>query len=243
MKLDGKAGVDGAVEYHVMSTARHRGILSYHLSIPRLTERLVQRQSKCARVQGVVQAVAVMGLSLAGVALAADQPFRLTSPDLPPGKPIAERHTANAFGCHGPNESPILKWEGAPAGTRSFAVTMFDPYKPPASGWWHWIVYDLPPTTTMLPRKAGDPRSPDMPSAAKQGLPDGDAPERHYYGPCPDVGDPAHHYVITVYALSVDHLDVPATATSAQIDSVIASKTLAKASIERPFARPAPVKN
>jgi Raf kinase inhibitor-like YbhB/YbcL family protein len=183
-----------------------------------------------------------MSMSLAGVSLAADQPFRLTSPDLPPGKPIAERHTANAFGCHGPNESPTLKWEGAPAGTRSFAVTMFDSYKPPASGWWHWIVYDLPPTTTMLPRKAGDPGSHDMPSQAKQGLPDGEAPERHYYGPCPDEGDPAHRYVITVYALSVDHLDVPTTATSAHIDYVIASKTLAKASIARPFARPAPAK-
>jgi phosphatidylethanolamine-binding protein (PEBP) family uncharacterized protein len=81
-----------------------------------------------------------------------------------------------------------------------------------------------------------------MPSQAKQGLPDGDAPERHYYGPCPDEGDPPHHYVITVFALSVDHLDVPATATSADIDYVIGSKTLAKASIVRPFARPAPAK-
>src|SRR3979409_1508124 len=129
--------------------------MRYHLSIPRLTEKIVHRQSKRARLRGVVQAVAVMGLSLAGVALPADTPFRLTSPDLPPGKPIAERHTANAFGCHGANESPTLKWEGAPAGTRSFAVTMFDPYKPPASGWWHWIVYDLAPFTTMLRRKAG----------------------------------------------------------------------------------------
>jgi Raf kinase inhibitor-like YbhB/YbcL family protein len=202
----------------------------------------VHRQSTRASACGVVWAFAAIGLSLAGVSLAADHPFRLTSPDLPPGKPIAERHTANAFGCHGPNESPTLRWAGAPAGTRSFAVTMFDPYKPPASGWWHWIVYDLPPTTTLLPRKAGDPGSPGMPSQARQGLPDGDAPERHYYGPCPDEGDPPHHYVITVYALSVDHLDVPATATSAQIDYVIASKTLAKASIVRPFARAAAAK-
>jgi Raf kinase inhibitor-like YbhB/YbcL family protein len=194
------------------------------------------------QVRGIVQAVAALSLSFAGLALAADQPFRLTSPDLPAGKPIADRHTANAFGCHGANESPLLKWEGAPAGTRSFAVTMFDPYKPPASGWWHWIVYDLPATTNVLARKAGDPGSPDMPKEAKQGLPDGDAPERHFYGPCPDVGDPPHPYVITVYALSVDHLDVPATATSAHIDYIISSKTLAKASIVRPFARPAPAK-
>jgi hypothetical protein len=78
--------------------------MRYQLSIPRLTQRIVHRQSKCTRVRGVVQAVAVMGLSLAGVArgsaVSADQP----SPDLPPGKPIAERHNANAFGCHGANE-------------------------------------------------------------------------------------------------------------------------------------------
>jgi Raf kinase inhibitor-like YbhB/YbcL family protein len=202
----------------------------------------LHRRSDCARVRNAVQAMAAMGMLLTGVALAADQPFRLTSPDLPTGKPFAERHIANAFGCHGGNESPTLKWEGAPAGTRSFAITMFDPYKPPASGWWHWIVYDLPATTTMLPRKAGAPGSPDMPSQAKQGLPDGDAPERHYYGPCPDIGDPPHGYTITVYALSVDHLDVPATATSAHIDYIIASKTLAKASIVHPFARTAPAK-
>jgi phosphatidylethanolamine-binding protein (PEBP) family uncharacterized protein len=69
-------------------------------------------------------------------------------------------------------------------------------------------------------------------------LPDGEAPERHYYGPCPDLGDPPHRYVITVYALSVEHLDVPSTATSAQIDYVIGGKVLAKASITRPFTRP-----
>jgi hypothetical protein len=64
----------------------------------------------------IIQTIAVLGLSLAGVALAADQPFRLTSPDLPPGKTFADRHTANAFGCHGANESPVLKWQGQDTG-------------------------------------------------------------------------------------------------------------------------------
>ena len=96
-------------------------------------------------------------------ALGADPVFTLVSPDLPVGKPIPERFTANAFGCHGPNESPALKWSNAPAGTKSFAVTMFDPYRPPASGWWHWVVYDIPATTTELPRKAGAPGDPGMP--------------------------------------------------------------------------------
>jgi Raf kinase inhibitor-like YbhB/YbcL family protein len=175
--------------------------------------------------------------TLCGTAVGGATPFHLASEDLPSGKPIAERFVANAFGCHGPNESPALKWSGAPAGTRSFAITMYDTYKPPVSGWWHWIVYDLPATTTSLPHGAGAPGSSGLPSGAKQGLPDGEAPEPHYYGPCPDQGDPPHHYVITVYALSVEHLDVPATATAAHIAYVIEGKTLARASIMRPYSR------
>lgn len=168
----------------------------------------------------------------------ADPAFTLLSPDLPPGKPIGERFTANAFGCHGPNESPTLQWSNPPPGTKSFAVTMFDPYRPPVSGWWHWVVYDIPATTTQLPRKAGDPGSPLMPQGVKQAKPDGEAPEPHYYGPCPDEGDPPHHYTITVYALSVEHLDVPATSTPANIDYEILAKTLAKSTIVRLYSRP-----
>ena len=185
-------------------------------------------------------ALASVSMLLALSASGAEGTFTLTSPDLPAGQAIAPVHMANAFGCHGANESPQLIWSGAPAGTKSFAITMYDPYKPPVSGWWHWIVYDLPASTTSLARKAGDPGSAAMPKGAKQGFPDGEAPEHHYYGPCPDEGDPAHHYVITIYALSVDHLNVPATSTAANIDYEISSKTLAKASIERPFERKKP---
>jgi Raf kinase inhibitor-like YbhB/YbcL family protein len=181
-------------------------------------------------------AVGLLAL-LSSAASGGETRLRLSSADLPPGKPIPERHVANAFGCQGPNESPALKWSGAPAGTRSFAITMYDTYKPPVSGWWHWIVYDLPATTTELPRGAGAAGGHALPPGAKQGLPDGEAPEPHYYGPCPDKGDPPHHYVITVYALSVEHLDVPATATAAQVAYVIVGKTLARASIMRPYGR------
>jgi Raf kinase inhibitor-like YbhB/YbcL family protein len=170
---------------------------------------------------------------------AADISFRLLSPDLPSGKLFEERYVANEFGCHGGNQSPALKWSGAPASTKSFAVTMYDPYKPPVSGWWHWIVYDLPPTTTALARRAGEAGGAGLPPGSKQGLPDGDAPQPHYYGPCPDIGDPPHQYLITVYALNVTHLELPPTATAADVDYVISSKTLGKASIIRPYQRPA----
>ena len=180
----------------------------------------------------------VVALGMFGRAGAAELPFSLTSPDLPAGKPIAEQFMANIWGCHGGNESPELKWSHAPAGTRSFAVTWFDPYTPPDSGWWHWVVYDIPATATGLARKAGSPGSPDMPKEAKQGLPDGDAPERHYYGPCPDPGDPPHRYTVTVYALKVDRLVVAPTSSTANIETSILEQTLAKATIVHPFARP-----
>lgn len=183
-------------------------------------------------------ATAAVLMGICASASGADPVFTLVSPDLPAGKPIPEQFTANAFGCHAPNESPTLKWSNAPAGTKSFAVTLFDPYRPPASGWWHWVVYDIPATTTELPRKAGDPGSSGMPQGAKQAKPDGEAPEAHYYGPCPDAGDPPHHYTITVYALSVAHLKVPETSTPANIDYEISTKTLAKATIVRLFSRP-----
>jgi hypothetical protein len=170
---------------------------------------------------------------------AANVSFRLLSPDLPPGQLFEERYVANEFGCRGGNQSPTLKWSGAPAGTKSFAVTMYDPFKPPVSGWWHWIVYDLPPTTTGLARRAGETGGAGLPPGAKQGLPDGDAPQPHYYGPCPDIGDPPHQYVITVYALNVAHLELPPAATAADVDYVISSKTLGKASITRPYQRSA----
>jgi Raf kinase inhibitor-like YbhB/YbcL family protein len=183
-------------------------------------------------------ALAAAAIGLCVSAWAADPVFTLSSPDLPPGRPFPEAFTANAFGCHGPNESPELRWSHAPAGTKSFAVTMFDPYHPPASGWWHWVIYDIPASSTGLPRKAGDPGSPDLPPGARQGKPDGEAPEAHYYGPCPDEGDPPHPYTITVYALSVEHLGVPDTSTAANIDYEISSKVLAKAQLVRLYSRP-----
>jgi Raf kinase inhibitor-like YbhB/YbcL family protein len=177
-------------------------------------------------------------VALCSAAWGAEPSLTLSSPDLPPGKPIAEQFTANAFGCHGLNQSPALKWSNAPAGTKSFAVTMFDPYRPPASGWWHWLVYDIPASATQLAHAAGTPGSSGLPQGAQQGKPDGDAPEAHYYGPCPDAGDPPHHYTITVYALNVAHLEVPPTSTAANIDYEISTKTLAKSTIVRLFSRP-----
>jgi Raf kinase inhibitor-like YbhB/YbcL family protein len=163
--------------------------------------------------------------------------FTLTSPDLPAGKPMPDRFIGHDYGCTGTGVSPVLAWKGEPAGTKSFAITMFDSYRPPASGWWHWLVYNLPVGTHSLAENAGAAGGANLPKGAKQGRADGEVPEARYFGPCPDIGDKPHHYIITVYALKDDHLEIPDTATGAQIDYVIASKVLGKAVLERTLER------
>ncbi|MGX4733116.1 YbhB/YbcL family Raf kinase inhibitor-like protein [Kitasatospora griseola] len=125
--------------------------------------------------------------------------FTVTSPDLVNGS-FPQDNWANSFGCDGGNRPLRLEWRGAPAGTRSFAVTMFDQDAPTGSGFWHWLSRDLPATATAL----GDALSPGAVSGTEDsGLPG-------YLGPCPPVGDRPHRYRITVYALDPPSLALPA---------------------------------
>src|SRR5678810_692386 len=81
--------------------------------------------------------------------------FTLTSPTIKPGSMLTDAQVFKGFGCEGKNVSPALKWSGAPAGTKSYAVTVYDPDAPTGSGWWHWVVYNIPATATELPEGAG----------------------------------------------------------------------------------------
>jgi Raf kinase inhibitor-like YbhB/YbcL family protein len=106
----------------------------------------------------------------------------------------------------GDNLSPDLAWTSGPPGTKSYAVTCFDPDAPTGSGWWHWIAADIPADATSLPE--GGP----LPAGARQWP--NDAENRAYDGPAPPPG-PVHHYVFTVFALDVDKLPVGDDAGSA----------------------------
>ena len=139
--------------------------------------------------------------------------FRLWAPDLLSRGRIAQTHAYNGMGCTGENISPALAWRNAPAGTRSFAVTAYDPDAPTGSGWWHWAMYNIPATTTSLAAGAGNGRN--APRGAAQG--NTDFGSKGYGGPCPPVGDRPHHYHFKVFALKVDRLDVPGNATAAMI--------------------------
>ena len=92
----------------------------------------------------------------------------LTSSEFEEGDYLADEQVFAGFGCEGQNVSPSLSWSGAPAGTKSFALTVYDPDAPTGSGWWHWVVVNLPPTTTSLPKAAGTADGAKLPEAALQ---------------------------------------------------------------------------
>jgi len=160
--------------------------------------------------------------------------FTLNSTDLTDGGRIAEAHVFNEFGCKGANVSPALSWNGAPAGTQSFAILMHDPDAPTGSGWWHWIVYNIPASTTSLPAGAGDPKKKLLPAGAVQGRTDYGSVG--YGGPCPPPGPP-HHYHVQLYALKVPKLDLPADASAAMIGFNVRAQALAHAEIVALYGR------
>jgi len=133
------------------------------------------------------------------------------------------------FGCSGGNKSPELSWSGAPDGTRSFALTVYDPDAPTGSGFWHWVVVNIPPTVTELPMDAGNPRANLLPAGATQVRTDFGMPG--YGGPCPPMGDHAHRYFFTVFAVSQDHLQVDSTTTAAVVGFMLHFNTLDKADL------------
>ncbi|MGE0119253.1 MAG: YbhB/YbcL family Raf kinase inhibitor-like protein [Dongiaceae bacterium] len=170
---------------------------------------------------------------LARPAGAAD--FTVSSADIANGGHLPADHVFNGFGCAGANRSPALAWSGAPAETKSFAVTVYDPDAPTGSGWWHWVVINLPAGTTGLPTGAGDPGGALLPAGAVQGRTDfGTA---GYGGACPPAGDPAHRYIFTVHALNVETLEVPADASPALIGFMLNGTRIARTSLTAYYAR------
>jgi Raf kinase inhibitor-like YbhB/YbcL family protein len=170
--------------------------------------------------------------SLALLALLASAPasaFELGSGEIADGKPMSVRQEFKGFGCDGQNLAPSLNWSGAPSGTKSFAVTVYDPDAPTGSGWWHWVAYDIPATVAQLPEGGA------LPAGAKEGRTD--FGNRGFGGACPPVGDKPHHYIFTVYALKVEKLDVSPDASAALIGYMLHANSLGSATLTATFAR------
>jgi Raf kinase inhibitor-like YbhB/YbcL family protein len=178
---------------------------------------------------------AAVCVALAGTVARAQGRLTVRSPDVSANGTIAARHVFNGMGCAGQNVSPALRWSGAPAGTRSFAVTVYDPDAPTGKGWWHWVLYDVPPSVTSLAADAGAPNGGGIPEGSVQGTTDFGTPG--YGGPCPPPGDRPHRYVFTVYALKVPKLDAPANAAPATIGSLLDANALAKGSLTARYGR------
>jgi Raf kinase inhibitor-like YbhB/YbcL family protein len=154
------------------------------------------------------------------------------------GDYLEQEHALSAdygFGCGGGNKSPHLRWDDVPPGTKSFAVTCFDPDAPTGSGFWHWVVVNIPPNVTELPLDAGNPGRGKMPAGALQVRTDFGKPG--YGGPCPPEGDHPHRYLFTVHAVSMDALPVTADTAAAVVGFYLNFNTLAKAALMGLFKR------
>jgi Raf kinase inhibitor-like YbhB/YbcL family protein len=166
---------------------------------------------------------------------AATPDFKLISSELTAGGRFEPRHVFNGFGCSGGNVSPALSWSGAPAGTKSFAATVYDPDAPTGSGWWHWVIIDIPSISNALVAGAGDPAAGKAPKGALQM--NTDFGKAGYGGPCPPAGDKPHRYVFTLYALKLEKLGVDASATAAMTGFMLNANSLAKTSFTVYYGR------
>ena len=176
--------------------------------------------------------VLLLALALAVPARAAD--FTLTSPDVADGQPLSNREVYAGFGCAGENRSPALRWANPPAGTKSFAVTVYDPDAPTGSGWWHWVVFNLPASVLALPAGAGGAAG-GLPTEATQSRTDFGQPG--FGGACPPVGDAPHRYVFTVHALDVERLDLPPDSPAAMVGFMLGQHRLGRAELTATYGR------
>jgi Raf kinase inhibitor-like YbhB/YbcL family protein len=184
------------------------------------------------RLQSAIAAALLATCALSG-AMAAT--FSIESPTIKPGSVLSSAQVFNGMGCTGKNISPALRWKDAPSGTRSFAVTLYDPDAPTGSGWWHWVVYNIPASVSALPEHAGDATGQLLPAGAAQGRTDFGT--SGFGGACPPVGDKPHRYILTVYALKTEKLDVPADSSAAMVGFMLHANELAKASITAHYGR------
>ena len=177
--------------------------------------------------------VTLLVLGLLGLCSAEARGFTLKSSDV--GAELEEAQVYSGFGCKGGNISPALQWVDPPEDTKSFAVTLFDPDAPTGSGWWHWVIFNIPPDITGLEAGAGNPDKGLAPRGSIQSLTDFGT--HGYSGACPPKGDKPHRYIFTVYALDVPMLNADEKAHPPMVGFLLFQHTLAKASLVTHYGR------
>lgn len=155
--------------------------------------------------------------------------FTLESPDFSEGGPLPQWARSGIAGAGGEDRSPTLHWSGAPEGTKSYSLTVYDPDAPTGSGWWHWAVYNLAGDLTALPQDAGNPDASLLPSSAVT-LPNELRLDR-FLGAAPPAGHGSHRYVFTLSALDVSELAIPAGSTPAILGFTIGDHIIGRAQL------------
>ena len=180
-----------------------------------------------------VTLISLLTLGFAATVLA--DGFSLVSQDIVPGKFMSKKQEFNGFGCTGDDLSPQLTWSGAPEGTKSFAITVYDPDAPTGSGWWHWQIVNIPKTVTEIAAGTGSTKKDLAPKGSTQVK--NDYGNRGFGGACPPSGHGIHHYRFTIHALSVETLDFPEDASGALAGYMINANTIASSTIESLYQR------
>jgi hypothetical protein len=175
--------------------------------------------------------VALVPFAAARIA-AQDTAFTLSSTDVTGGA-FKPAQIADTFGCTGGNVSPHLAWRNAPEGTKSFVVTIYDPDAPTGSGFWHWVVANVPASVTSIP--TGASRTGAMPTGAIETRTDFGT--TGYGGPCPPAGDAPHRYVFTVHALNVEKIDVAADNPAALVGFMTHMTEIGRATFTARYGR------
>ncbi|MCD2179933.1 YbhB/YbcL family Raf kinase inhibitor-like protein [Rhizobium sp. C1] len=171
-------------------------------------------------------------LAAAAASAVSAQDFKLSSTSIAEGAQLAPTFVFKGFGCDGGNVSPQLSWSGAPKGTKSFAISAYDPDAPTGSGWWHWNVVNIPASVNTIDLAAsGNGR---MPAGSVELTNDYGVPG--FGGACPPPGE-VHRYIFTVHALSAERLDLPRNASNALAGFMIGASTIASAHITAVFNR------
>lgn len=194
----------------------------------------MQPKPHVRKLTAALAAAALIGVSAPA---AAKTGFTLSSPTVKDGATLTLEQVFKGFGCEGKNISPALEWKGAPKDTKSFAVTVYDPDAPTGSGWWHWVMFNIPADVTKLDADAGNPAAGKAPKSAVQSRTDFGAPG--FGGACPPEGSKKkpHRYIFTVYALKVDKLDLDVNASGALVGYMINANKLGKASFTARYGR------
>lgn len=160
------------------------------------------------------------------------QAMTLKSQDIHNDHSLQTQQIFNQWGCTGKNVSPQLSWTDIPRGTKSFAVTMYDPDAPTGSGWWHWVAVNIPANVTHLAAGAGLTGGSKLPAGAS--MVTNDFGFKGFGGACPPPNAKPHNYEITVYALNTDKIELPTHASPALAGYYILQHVIGKAQLIAP---------